>query len=300
MRNTVCTGTCQVEKKLFKAFHLIYSSISCGHVNKDDMAVSFQHKNKRYSPQYRRKRTAADDQHWLFGLHAVEDALYNPLREKHRLIITPNAHLKLREAVETSGLEPEIADPRKFHAPLAVESVHQGVALHTEPLVWGSVSELCKPHPRDAFPLVMLLDRVSDPHNVGAILRSAHVFGTRAVISPKRHAAPETGALAKAASGALEKQPYIRVSNLSDTMKDLQQMGYRIYGLDATAARGIHECKFETPTAFVMGAEGPGLRDKTREMCNELVYIPAQDSFSSLNVSNAAAIGLYTARIQLL
>jgi 23S rRNA (guanosine2251-2'-O)-methyltransferase len=251
---------------------------------------------------FRSKRKHNDEQsseHWLFGLHAVRDALMNPLRKKYKLIVTPNAALKLKDAIEFSKVTPETADPRKFHAPLAKESVHQGVALHTKPLEWGTVQEFCSPTKTDAKPIVLLLDRVSDPHNVGAILRSAHAFGVRAVIAPKRHAAPETGALAKAASGALEQQPYILVNNLADAMEELKQMGYKIYGLDADAASQLDECSFQEPTAFVMGAEGPGLREKTKDTCDSLVKISTDNSFSSLNVSNAAAISLHTAYIKL-
>ncbi|MEO0915186.1 MAG: RNA methyltransferase, partial [Pseudomonadota bacterium] len=167
---------------------------------------------------------------WLFGLHSVRDALANPARVRHRLIVTKNAADKLGPEITASGMEPEMADARKFPAPLDPQSVHQGAALEVDPLDWGSVSELCAP--RAEAPVVLLLDRVSDPHNVGAILRSAEVFGARAVIAPHRHAAPETGALAKTASGALERQPYLRVPNLANAMGSLREMGYALIGLD--------------------------------------------------------------------
>jgi len=261
------------------------------------MTKKFNPRKPQLSYNRRKKEDASTAEHWLFGLHAVRDALANPERIKHKLIVTPNARLKLEGVIAESGIQPEISDPRKFHAPLAAESVHQGAALHTEPLVWGTLEEFCKPHKGDPTPIAMLLDRISDPHNVGAILRSAHAFGARAVIAPKRHAAPETGALAKAASGALEKQPYLRINNLSEAMDDLKQMGYTIYGLDADAPKSLSECNFTGPTAFAMGSEGPGLRPKTLETCSELVNIPTQDDFSSLNVSNAAAISLYAASV---
>ena len=154
---------------------------------------------------------------WLFGLHAVRDALGNPERVKRRLVVTRNAADRLEATIAGAGIAPEIVDPRRFDVPLDRQSVHQGAALEVEPLAWGFVSEVCAPGA--ATPLVLLLDRVTDPHNVGAILRSAEVFGARAVIAPRRHAAPETGALAKAASGALERQPYLRVPNLASAME---------------------------------------------------------------------------------
>ena len=142
----------------------------------------------------------------------------------------------------------------------------------------------------------MLLDRVSDPHNVGAILRSAEVFGARAVIAPHRHSAPETGALAKTASGALERQPYLRVGNLGDAMQELRRMGYTILGLAGDGAEAIDalgRSLADRPVALVLGAEGPGLRARTRELCDHLVRIPFAGDFGSLNVSNAAAVSLY-------
>lgn len=242
-----------------------------------------------------RARRAADKETvWLFGLHAVRDALLNPAREKLRLVLTKNAFDKLADAVEVAGLPPEIVDPRKFDVPIDEGSVHQGAALEVKPLNWGRLEEVCISG--KGAPLVVLLDRVTDPHNVGAVLRSAEVFGARAVIGTLRHSAPETGALAKTASGALERQPYLRVVNLSDAMEELRAMGFVLLGLDGEATETIGEAVAAAgsrPIALVMGAEGPGLREKTRETCDKLVRIPALGEFGSLNVSNAAAVALY-------
>lgn len=222
----------------------------------------------------RAKRAAAQETVWLFGLHAVRDALLNPRREKLRLVVTKNAYDKLADAITASGVEPEVVDPRKFDVPIDESSVHQGAALEVKPLHWGSLAEVCI-EGRGA-PLVVLLDRVTDPHNVGAVLRSAEVFGARAVIGPLRHSAPETGALAKTASGALERQPYLRVTNLADAMVELREMGFVLLGLDGAAETTVAEAVAEAgsrPIALVMGAEGPGLREKTRETCDRLVRI---------------------------
>ncbi|MBV0912875.1 23S rRNA (guanosine(2251)-2'-O)-methyltransferase RlmB [Anianabacter salinae] len=241
------------------------------------------------------RRAEAAETVWLFGLHAVRDALVNPRREKLRLIVTKNAADRLGEALAAGGPEPEIVDPRKFTAPLDPGSVHQGAALEVRPLDWGGVDALADAGPRAT---VVLLDRVTDPHNVGAILRSAEVFGARAVIAPKRHAAPETGALAKTASGALERQPYLRVPNLANAMETLREMGFHLLGLDgeatATLAEGLGQAG-DAPVGLVLGAEGPGLRERTRETCDTLVRIPFAGQFGSLNVSNAAAVSLYAA-----
>ncbi|MDH3667779.1 MAG: RNA methyltransferase [Paracoccaceae bacterium] len=236
---------------------------------------------------------------WLFGLHAVRDALINPRRVRHRLIVTPNAATRLAEAIEASGIEPETADPRRFPAPLDPQSVHQGAALEAQPLDWGGLSELAQPRPGAPPPLLVLLDRVTDPHNVGAILRSAEVFGARAVVAPRHHSAPETGALAKAASGALERQPYLKVRNLGDAMQDLAALGYALIGLDGAAETDLADALVtaaEQPIALVLGAEGPGLRPRTRDCCTALARITPAAGFGSLNVSNAAAVALFAAR----
>ncbi len=250
----------------------------------------------------RGKRAAAAETVWLFGLHAVRDALENPARQRLRLIVTKNAADKLADAIAASGMEPELADPRKFPAPIDPGSVHQGAALEVKALDWGPLAEVCLGDPDtrdDQPPLVVLLDRVSDPHNVGAILRSAEVFGARAVIGMRHHAAPETGALAKTASGALERQPYLRVTNLSDAMRELKNMGFTLVGLageaEADLATTLAPLKGRA-IALVLGAEGPGLREKTRETCDHLAKIPFTSDFGSLNVSNAAAVSLYAAR----
>jgi 23S rRNA (guanosine2251-2'-O)-methyltransferase len=243
------------------------------------------------------KRAAASETVWLFGLHAVRDALMNPKREKLRLMLTPNAADKLADAIEHSGITPEIHDPRKFKAPIDPQSVHQGAVLEVKPLNWGRLDDVAISG-EGALRLV-LLDRVTDPHNVGAILRSAEVFGAQAVIGTRHHAAPETGALAKTASGALERQPYLRERNLADTIIALQGMGYLVLGMDGEAEQTIEQAlegKRHLPVALVLGAEGPGLRPKTKETVDQLVRIDFAGAFGSLNVSNAAAVALYAAR----
>ncbi|MDZ7709042.1 MAG: 23S rRNA (guanosine(2251)-2'-O)-methyltransferase RlmB [Roseovarius sp.] len=244
------------------------------------------------------KKAAGSETVWLFGLHAVRDALDNPRREKLRLILTRNAADKLAAAIAASGMEPEMADPRRFTAPLDPGSVHQGAALEVRPLDWGGLADLALREGPGA-PRLVLLDRVTDPHNVGAILRSAEVFGARAVIAPRHHAAPETGALAKSASGALERQPYLRVRNLADAIIELQGMGYLVLGLAGEADQSIESAldgRRDRPVALVLGAEGPGLRARTREVVDGLVQIEFASDFGSLNVSNAAAVALYASR----
>jgi len=241
------------------------------------------------------KKAAAQETVWLFGLHAVRDALLNPNRQHLRLILTKNAADKLADAVQQAGIAPEICDPRKFSAPLDPTSVHQGAALETKPLQWGNLEDVALA-PGAGAPRLILLDQVTDPHNVGAILRSAEVFGASAVIGTQRHSAPETGALAKTASGALERQPYLRLRNLADSIQELQKLGYLVLGLDGEASETIdtvYATHQDRAIALVLGAEGPGLRQRTKETVDQLVRIEFAGEFGSLNVSNAAAVALY-------
>lgn len=256
--------------------------------------------NKSRKPDWvvakeRAKKASAAETIWLFGLHAVRDALSNPAREKLRLVVTKNA---LDRLGDTGGLEPEITDSRTFDKTVGLppDSVHQGAALEVRPLNWGKLDDVAITG--QGLPLMVALDRVTDPHNVGAILRSAEVFGARAVIAPARHTAPETGALAKTASGALERQPYLRIGNLSDALEELKAAGFVTIGLAGETDAELEEVldlADGRPICLVLGAEGPGLREKTRETCDYLAKIPFTGQFGSLNVSNAAAVALYAA-----
>lgn len=237
---------------------------------------------------------------WLYGIHAVGDALRNPKRIKHKLIVTPNACKKLDVEIAMSSVTPEIIEPKHFLPPIEKTAVHQGAALEASPLKWGSLSELCTP--KEENKLVLLLDRVTDPQNVGAILRSAEVFGATAVASPLRYSSPETGALAKAASGALERQPYIRLPNLARAIFSLKEMGYFCIGLSGTSKFNLVDCFKQIPkgpVALIVGAEGPGLRELTLKSCDQTARIPSHRDFGSLNVSNAAALSLYITRSQI-
>ncbi|MEM9370523.1 MAG: RNA methyltransferase [Pseudomonadota bacterium] len=256
-------------------------------------------KKPKWAIEKDRRRRAEPERFWLFGIHAVRDALENPARVRHRLIVTPNAEHKLVDAIRMAGIVPEVSDPRRFSAPLDPQSVHQGAAMEVDPLEWGDLQGLARPHKADPLPLMVALDRVTDPHNVGAVLRSAEVFGARAVIAPLHHSAPETGALAKTASGSLERQPYLKVRNLADALETLVGLGYAVIGLASEAEQDLDTALAASEGSaicMVMGAEGPGLREKTRQTCTFLARIKASGSFGSLNVSNAAAVALYAAR----
>ncbi len=230
---------------------------------------------------------------WIFGIHAVNAALLNPARRKHRLVLTKNAAARLSGEITQDGVRIEFTDSRNFPAPLAADSVHQGAALEAEPLLWPGLGSLCETAGPAAR--VVILDRVSDPHNVGAVLRSAMAFGADAVIAPARHAPPETGALAKSASGALESVPYLRVGNLSAAMKTLRTQSFALVGLDSAAPRDIAEVQQDVAggrVGLALGSESSGLRDLTRKNCDQVCRICPR----SLNVSNAAAVALFAMR----
>lgn len=232
----------------------------------------------------------------LFGLHAVEAALQNPLRTIDRLVATDNAARKLEGALNTRGITLESATPRQIDRLLPPETVHQGVCLYTEPLPEPSLEDLAEAA-ASSGPLV-ILDQVTDPHNVGAVLRSSAVFGASGLIMTRRHSPPLNGTLAKSASGALELVPVVPVQNLAKALATLKAAGVTVLGLAGEAEHAIENEKFIGPTALVFGAEGKGLRALTRETCDRLVRISATGALASLNVSNAAAIALHVAAMR--
>ena len=240
----------------------------------------------------RKKKAQKRETYWIFGIHAVRDALCNPARKKKRLVVTQNALMRLEDSVQRAGVpKPEIVDARRFWVPLDPSSVHQGAGVEVFPLEWKNLDAIA-----DEGRFLVLLDRVSDPHNVGAILRSAEIFGAGAVIAPRRHSALESGALAKTASGALERLAYLRVGNLAQTIRMLKEKNYFFVGLDEKGKLRLEMVKSRyqgCPFAIVLGAEGAGLRAQTKALCDVCVNIPSRGEFGSLNVSNAAAIACY-------
>lgn len=224
---------------------------------------------------------------WLYGSHAVHAALANPARPRLRLVASRNA----ARALPPDGPEPEILDPDRIGKLLPPGAVHQGLALLTAPLPEPALEEICA---AASDRPVVVLDHVTDPHNVGAILRSASAFGARALVMTRRRSPPPTGALAKVAAGALEHVPLVKVTNLARAMTELKDMGYRLIGLDEKAPVTLAEAlAAPAPAALVLGAEGEGLRKLTAETCDLLARLPTGGPVASLNVSNAAAIALY-------
>lgn len=227
---------------------------------------------------------------WLYGQHAVMAALANSRRTVRRLLATEEA---ARDLPSGLAVRPEPVDRRALDQ-LLPGAVHQGLALLADPLPEPSFDDLIAATDRDS--LFLVLDQVTDPHNVGAILRSAAAFGAAAVIVQERHSPPLTGALAKAASGATELVPLCRVVNLARALRDLKDAGVATIGLDSAAGPSLGEALAPGPLALVLGAEGEGLRRLVAETCDRLARLPTRPPLASLNVSNAAAIALYAAR----
>jgi 23S rRNA (guanosine2251-2'-O)-methyltransferase len=224
---------------------------------------------------------------YLYGLHTVRAALDNPRREKRRLLVTANARGRLAEGGTIGNVPVTETTPRELDRLLGPEAVHQGAALEVEPVSRFGLADI-----RD-LRLVVVLDQVTDPHNVGAILRTACAFGADAIITTARYAPRETGVMAKAASGALDLVPLIEVRNLGETLESLKQRGMRVLGFDSEAPAPLRPRSDDTPMAIVLGAEGKGLRQRTRELCDEMVRLEMPGPIKSLNVSNAAAIALF-------
>ena len=232
----------------------------------------------------------------LFGMHPVEAALGNPARKLIRLSATENAERRLQEAIAKRGLAVERVSPRDLDRTLGADTVHQGIMLECEPLDEPELQDLTELAAKGG-PLI-ILDQVTDPHNAGAILRSAAAFGASGVVMTRRHSPPLNGTLAKSASGAMEWVPVAMVQNLAKAMEDLKEQGTTLLGLDGAAPSRIEDEPFTGPVAIVMGAEGKGLRQLTAETCTRLVSISTAGTLASLNVSNAAAIALHVALIK--
>ena len=247
---------------------------------------------------HRPKAEAAWGGAWLYGRHAVMAALANPARRVRRLIATADTAKEARAAAANAAArlaaEIEILDRARLEELLPREAVHQGWAMAAEPLPEPDLDDIAAVAPEAGVRrIVLLLDRVSDPHNVGAILRSAAAFGAAAVVVPEHGAPPVTGALAKAASGALEVVPLVRVVNLAHALETLKDAGFWCLGLDGTAKQELATLDLAPRIALVLGAEGEGLRRLTRERCDVLVRLSTRHPWHSLNVSNAAAVALY-------
>lgn len=228
---------------------------------------------------------------WLYGHHAVEAALANPQRSCHRLLATAEAHARITSAARRPGLEVRIVERAEIDRQLGTAAVHQGLALSVAPLPGLDLKRTCAPEP--GRNLVLMLDQISDPHNVGAILRTAAAFDVRAVVMAERRSAPLGGTVAKAASGALDLMPVVEVVNLARALDELAALGYWRIALDGHAEATIDAAPEVDNLVLVLGAEGEGVRRLVREHCDLSARLPIAQAMESLNVSVACGITLY-------
>jgi len=232
---------------------------------------------------------------WLYGLHAVQAALANSRRKLGRAVLTPRA-------IETLGskllarIRVETQDPGSIDRLLPPGAVHQGAALEAWPLKTRDLDEVISAPAGEGRRIILVLDQLSDPHNVGAILRTAAAFGVTAVVVQDRNAPPQSGALAKAASGALDLIPYVEVVNIARALDQLAERGFWRIALAGDGSTSLSEAVPAGDVALVLGSEGAGIRRLVREHCEASAFIPISKTMESLNVSNAAAIALYELR----
>lgn len=244
-----------------------------------------------FRPRSRGERIAADPEAEviLYGWHPVSEALRNRKRRFRRLLATENAYNKLVEEGLAERAKAEIVRPDEIDRRLSADAVHQGLYAECDALPGPRMESLAPEG------VVLVLDQVTDPHNVGAILRTAAAFDVKAVITTARHSPEATGVLAKSASGGLEHVPFVLVRNLAVALNTLKERGFQTVGLDSDAPADLAETPLQAPVALVLGAEGKGLRQLTRTTCDVLARLDMPGAIRSLNVSNAAALALFVA-----
>lgn len=223
----------------------------------------------------------------LYGWHTVVAALANPQRVIRKLWLTENAARRLADDKIDTRIDPIIVPPRELDTMLGPEAVHQGLLAEADPLDGPALDEL----PQDG--IVLVLDQITDPHNVGAIMRSAAAFAVKAIVTTHRHSPEATGVLAKSASGALELVPVVTVPNLARALSELNDLGFLTVGLDSEGDTTLGAVPLSQPLALVLGAEGSGLRRLTRDTCSVVARLDMPGAIKSLNVSNAAVLALY-------
>lgn len=229
----------------------------------------------------------SDSNDLIYGVHPVTEALKNPKRRFVSLLASKNAADRIEPELAAAGIRPEIVHPRDLDKKLGADAVHQGLLLEAKPLRQPNLDQI------ERSGIVVMLDQVTDPHNVGAIMRSCAAFKVTALVATARHSPEASGVLFKAASGAYEHVPLVRVTNLARAMDEMRGYGFRLIGLDSEAETRIEDCERAPPIALLLGAEGKGLRELTRKTCDVMVRLDLDGPIRSLNVSNAAALTLY-------
>src|SRR6476469_6394676 len=238
-------------------------------------------------PPGRDREAGADGPAVLYGWHTVAAALANPQRRIRKLLLTENAARRLADENINTSITPEIVRPSLIDQRLGPDAVHQGLLVEADPLPSPDIDTLAQEG------IVLVLDQITDPHNVGAIMRSAAAFGVKAIVTTARHSPEATGVLAKSASGALELVPLVTVQNLARALTELNDQGFMTVGLDSQGGENLAAVALQQPLALVLGAEGKGLRQLTRETCSAVARLDMPGEIKSLNVSNAAVLALY-------
>src|SRR6266705_610125 len=238
-------------------------------------------------PVWRDRGASLDGPVILYGWHTVAAALANPQRHIRKLWLSENAARRLADDNIATRVTPEIVRPSLIDQRLGPDAVHQGLLAEADPLPSPDIDTLAQEG------IVLVLDQITDPHNVGAILRSAAAFAVKAIVTTARHSPEATGVLAKSASGALELVPLVLVQNLARALTALNDRGFLTVGLDSEGAADLGKVELREPLALVLGAEGKGLRQLTRETCSVVARLDMPGEIKSLNVSNAAVLALY-------
>jgi 23S rRNA (guanosine2251-2'-O)-methyltransferase len=238
-------------------------------------------------PAWRDREARPDGPAILYGWHTVAAALSNPQRKIRKLLLTENAARRLAEENIGTRVQPEIVRPNLIDQRLGPDAVHQGLLAEADPLESPELATLSQEG------IVLVLDQITDPHNVGAIMRSAAAFAVKAIVTTARHSPEATGVLAKSASGALELVPLITVQNLARALTELNDVGFMTVGLDSEGSEDLAAVEVRQPLALVLGAEGKGLRQLTRATCSVVARLDMPGEIKSLNVSNAAVLALY-------
>jgi 23S rRNA (guanosine2251-2'-O)-methyltransferase len=244
-------------------------------------------------PPWRDRDGGPDGPVILYGWHTVAAALANPQRRIRKLWLTENAARRLADEHIDIPLTPEIVRPSQIDQRLGPDAVHQGLLAEADPLASPDIDTL----PQQG--IVLVLDQITDPHNVGAIMRSAAAFAVKAIVTTARHSPEATGVLAKSASGALELVPLVTVQNLARALTELNDQGFMTVGLDSQGGEDLGAMTLRQPLALVLGAEGKGLRQLTRQTCSAVARLDMPGEIKSLNVSNAAVLALYIGSVRL-
>jgi 23S rRNA (guanosine2251-2'-O)-methyltransferase len=245
------------------------------------------HPSGRHPGPRRERESGPDGPVILYGWHTVTLALQNPERRIRKLLLTENAARRLAEDNIQTPVTPEIVRPGTIDQRLGPDAVHQGLLAEADPLPLPDIETL------ETEGMVLVLDQITDPHNVGAIMRSAAAFAIKAIVTTARHSPEATGVLAKSASGALELVPLVTVQNLARALTTLNERGFMTVGLDSQGSEDLSAMTLRQPLALVLGAEGKGLRQLTRETCSAVARLDMPGEIKSLNVSNAAVLALY-------